>query len=213
MTPLRVSTAPPPSLQAPNGCATRAKKSSSRLAIRIIFRNTHTAMNLECRFIPTFLLSAALASFLGACATNRVEENVDLRLVDLQLEGITVLETSAVFTFRIQNRLSEPLTIEGGEHKIYLNLRYIGSGVSNETLIIPRLSEGIQTVKIRLTNLATVKRVADAIASKHTTYRIESVIYAKDQGQSVHVAIARRGDLKLKSVPPPAAPRRAPLFK
>lgn len=193
--------------------ALRRKKCSSRLAIRIIFRNTHTAMNLRCRLVPAFLLSVALASFLGACATNRVEENMDLRLVDIQLEGVAVLDTSAVFTFRIQNRLSEPLTIEGGEHQIYLNLRYIGKGTSNETLIIPRLSESIQTVKLRLTNLATVKKVADAIASKHTTYRVESVIYAKDQGQSVQVAIARRGDLKLKAVPPPAAPRPAPLFK
>ena len=170
-------------------------------------------MNRKRRLSLMFLLSATLVCLLGACATNRVEENVDLRLVDLQLEGITVLETSAVFTFRIQNRLSEPLTIEGGAHKIYLNLRYIGSGVSNETMTIPRLSEGIQTVRIRLSNLGMVKKVADIIASKRTTYRIESIIYAKDQGQSVHVNISRRGDLSLKGLPPPAAPHRAPLFK
>ncbi|MCX6900923.1 MAG: hypothetical protein NT105_19795 [Verrucomicrobia bacterium] len=170
-------------------------------------------MNCKRRLIPMFLLSTALACLLGACATNRVEENVGLRLVDLHLEGITVLETSAVFSFRIQNRLAEPLTIEGGAHKIYLNLRYIGSGVSNETMTIPRLSEGIQTVKIRLSNLGMVKRVADVITSKRATYRIESVIYAKDQGQSVHVNISRRGDLSLKGLPPPTAPHRAPLFK
>ncbi len=170
-------------------------------------------MNTQRGRIPALLSSVVLACFLGACATSRVAENVDLRLVDLQLEGITVLETSAVFTFRIQNRLNEPMTIEGGEHKIYLNMRYIGSGTSKETLTIPQLSDGVQTVKIRLTNLATVKKIADVIAAKHTTYRVESVIYAKDQGQSIQVSLARRGDLKLKNVPPPVSAPHAPLFK
>ncbi|MBI5387654.1 MAG: LEA type 2 family protein [Verrucomicrobia bacterium] len=153
------------------------------------------------------------ATLLSSCATNRLADSVEVSLVNLRFDEVTPFETTATFTIRLQNQTTEPLGLEGGVHKIYLNGVYVGSGVSNDTLDIPRLSEGVQTVRVHLRNLSMARLIRDIVEARRVDYRLSSLVYAQHTGHSARVRVSREGVLDLKDFTPtqpatiPSAPR------
>ena len=80
-------------------------------------------------------------------------------------------------------------------HKIYLNGVFVGSGVSDEITSIPRLSEGLQTVRVRLRNLSMAKLIRDIVESRRVDYRLDSQIFARTEGRSTRLKASRIGNL------------------
>lgn len=143
-----------------------------------------------------------LAVFISSCATTQLSQDVDVRLVNLRFDEATVMETTGTFTIRVQNQMPEAMILAGGVHKIYLNGVYIGSGVSDETIEIGRLSEGIQTVRVHLRNLSMARLIRDIIEMKRVDYRLDSRLYVgAGRGRST-LKVSRDGALDLRDFQP-----------
>jgi LEA14-like dessication related protein len=154
------------------------------------------------------LLLIAMAVLFCSCVTNRLSQDVEVSLANMQFGEVTPLETTANFVIRIQNQMPQPLGIEGSVHKIYLNGVYIGSGVSDEVTQIPRLAEGQQNVRVHLRNLSMARLIRDIVESRRVDYRLESQIFAQIEGRSTRLRVSKIGNLDLKDFQPtrPATP-------
>ena len=151
------------------------------------------------------LLTAAV--FLSACATFRPAEGLDVSVANLQLGESTLMETTLQVTVRLANATPDPLLLEGGVHRVYLNGLYVGEGLNNETLEVPRLSSVTQTVATHLENLRLITRIRGIFDSRKVDYRILSTVYVRQNGRRQTFRIARDGTLDLQQFAPiPATP-------
>jgi LEA14-like dessication related protein len=124
------------------------------------------------------LFFSLLAGALLFCGCSR-SAGPTVSLVTVHFQEATVLETTSVFTLRLANDTPAPLEITGAAHKIYLNGLYVGEGLSDMTVTVPRLSSVTNDVTVHLSNLALATRVKAAIESKRVDYRIQSTFYGK----------------------------------
>lgn len=152
---------------------------------------------MRLRFLPLLLLPLLLAS----CATFARREGVQVSLVNMAFGESTILETAVHFTVRIQNEMPGPVTLNGSVHKIYLNGTYVGEGLSNERLEVPRLSTATQNVTVHLRNVTMLTKLRGIIESQAVDYKMTSLLYTENQGR--HRAV-RKSRLDLKDFQPPA---------
>ena len=152
---------------------------------------------MRLRFLQLLLLPLLLAS----CATFARREGVQVSLVNLALGESTVWETAVHFTTRIQNELPEPVVLNGAVHKIYLNGTYVGEGLSNERLEIPRLSTATQNITVHLRTVAMLTKLRGIIDAQAVDYTMTSLLYTESQGRYRAV---RKSRLDLKDFQPPA---------
>lgn len=146
---------------------------------------------------------AGLAVLLSACATANLSEDLEVALVDLRFTEASVLETTGTFKIRLQNQTPESLRVEGAVHKIYLNDKYIGSGVNNETIEIARLAEGMQTVTVHLRNLSMARQIRNIIEARRTDYRLDSQVFVvRADGHKLRLRVSRADALDLKDFQP-----------
>lgn len=159
----------------------------------------------QLRILFLFTLLVAGLSLTG-CATFRRMEGFNVSLVNVRLVEATVLETTAVFTVRLQNELPEEVVLEGGVHKFYLDGAYIGQGLSNETVSVPRLSAVTQQVTVYLRNLSVARRVKPVLEQRRFDYRVDSVLYVEQAGKRGRARISNAGQLDLREFQPTRAP-------
>jgi len=117
----------------------------------------------------------ALLGLLCGCGGSSPGPGVNL--VTLRFEAATALETTAVFVLRLENETASPIKFSGAVHKIYLNDLYVGKGLSDVALEVPRLNTVTQAVTVHLNNLALATRLKSIIESESFSYRIESVFH------------------------------------
>jgi LEA14-like dessication related protein len=123
----------------------------------------------------------------------------------VQFTDATAFETTARFTLRLANETPDTLVLNGGVHKIYVNGLYVGEGLSNEALSLPRLATGTQTVTVHLSNLRLASRLKPLIESKAFAYRIKSTLYATHPAGTIHASSEGHLDLReFQPMPPPA---------
>ena len=135
----------------------------------------------------------AAALLLAGCTTLHPPE---ISLVNVQFTDATAFESTVRFTLRIANETPEPLVINGGVHKIYLNGLYIGEGLSSEEISLPRLATGTQTVTVHLSNLRLATRIKPLIESKRFDYKIASLIFATSPSGRIRCTSEGRLDLR-----------------
>ncbi|MCX6894221.1 MAG: hypothetical protein NTZ16_01670 [Verrucomicrobia bacterium] len=124
--------------------------------------------------MKTFLALLAGATLLAGCSFH---QGPSVSLVNVRFQDATVLETSATFTLRLSNENPEPVTFNGGVHKIYLNGFYVGKGLCAATVVVPRLGTVTNDVTVHLSNLLLVTRIKPIIESQSFDYRITSRFY------------------------------------
>lgn len=152
-------------------------------------------------------LVAVLAGLaLAGCATFRPPEGLAVSLVNARLVEATVLETTAVFTVRLENERAEDIRLEGGVHKFYLGGVYIGQGLSNEHLAVPRLASVTQQVTVHLRNLALARRVKPMLEQRKADYRVDSVLYLERSGRTARVRVSNSGQVDLREFQPGRPP-------
>ena len=149
---------------------------------------------------PGFVLLLAL--LFCSCATFARREGVQVSLVNLALGEATVWETELRLTVRIQNELPEALVVDGAVHKVYLNGTYIGEGLSNERLEIPRLSTATQNVTVHLRNISMLTKLRGIIDAQAVDYRMTSLLYTVNQGR---YRAEREARLDFKDLQPASA--------
>jgi len=136
-----------------------------------------------------------LAGLLCVCGC-QTRPGPAVSLVNVRFTQATVFETTASFTLRLSNETPEPMLLDGGAHKIYLNGLYVGEGLSGETLDLPRLGTATQEVTVHLSNLRMVTRIKPIIESRSFDYRIKSVVYGKSPAGRMRSVSEGRLDLK-----------------
>lgn len=151
----------------------------------------------------------ALAAWaLIGCAGFQSPQSFSIQIVNVRLVTATVLETTAIFTLRLQNENPEAVTLNGGVHKFYIDGVFVGDGVSSDTLTVPRLSSETQEVTVHLRNLSMARRIKPLLEEKRFSYRVKSVLYVqRGRGQS-RARISQEGQLDLREfqpTPPPAS--------
>lgn len=122
------------------------------------------------------LLSLAATVLLAGCGGG---PGPSVSLVSVSFQNATALETTAVFTMRIENELPQPVEFTGGVHKIFINGLYVGKGLSNASIKVPRLSSVTNDVTVHLSNIALATRFKAVIDSKRFDYRIQSTFFGK----------------------------------
>ena len=124
-------------------------------------------MKLICSLLPCLLI-------VCGCQTAPCPS---VSLVNVRFSQATAFETTATFTLRLSNESPQPLQLDGGVHKIYLNGLCVGEGLNSDTLELPRLGTATQDVTVHLSNLRMVTRIKPIIESRSFVYRIKSVVY------------------------------------
>ena len=143
---------------------------------------------------------------LCGCSRN---DGPAVSLVSVHFKNATVLETTAVFTLRLENETPQPVQLNGGVHKIYLNGLYVGKGLSDETVTVPRLGTVTNDVTVHLSNLALATRIKSAIESKSFAYRIASQFYGSSMLSRTRSESEGKLDLK-DFTPTPTAETQTP---
>lgn len=152
--------------------------------------------------MKSLLLAAAL--LLAGCNTLPAP---NVSLVNVQFGAATAFETTAQFTLRVTNETPEPLVLNGGSFKIYLNGLFVGDGVSNEQLSLPRLATATMNVSVHLSNLRLATRIKPLLESKSFDYKITGKLYATSPAGTISVSNDGRLDLN-DFQPGPSGPGR-----
>jgi LEA14-like dessication related protein len=123
-------------------------------------------------------LSAAVVLFaiFAGCASMRLEKP-DIKLMDLKLGEVTLLETSMIARMRIENENNEALHISGGVYRLSLNDIDVGKGMSDEHITVPALGSATQEVTFHLSNLDFITRLRSLIESQDFSYRVDAKLY------------------------------------
>jgi len=137
-----------------------------------------------------FALAAAL--LLAGCTTVQPPA---VSLVNVQLGAATALETNAQFTLRLTNQTPEPLRLNGGAFKIYLDGHFVGDGVSAEAITLPRFSSGTMTASVHLSHWRLASLIRPLIEARRFDYRITGKLYATEPAGTIRVSEEGRLDL------------------
>lgn len=137
-----------------------------------------------------FALAAAL--LLAGCTTVQPPA---VSLVNVQLGAATALETNAQFTLRLTNETPEPLRLNGGSFKIYLDGYFVGDGVSDEAITLPRFSSGTMTANVHLSHWRLATRIRPLLDARRFDYRITGKLYATQPAGTIRVSEEGRLDL------------------
>lgn len=155
--------------------------------------------------MKTWFCLLVVAALLAGCGGN---PGPSVSLINLRFDEATALETTATFTLRLSNESSQPVEIEGEVHRIYLNGLYLGKGLSDAKVEVPRLGTVTHEVKVYLSNLALVTRLKSIIETKSFEYRIASVFHGKSMFS--RMKSDNIGKLELKDLVPDEMTTNAP---
>ncbi len=156
--------------------------------------------------MKTLLSLVAVALLLSGCGGGSPGPSVSL--INLRFEDATALETTATFTLRLSNESPQPVPLEGEVHKIYLNGLYLGKGLSDQKVEVPRLGTVTHEVKVHLSNLALATRIKSILETKSFEYRIVSVFHGKSWWNRLKSESS--GKLELKDLIPETDATNAP---
>ena len=147
------------------------------------------------------LTLAACVVVLCGCAR---KDGPSVNLVNVHFQNATALETTATFTIRLSNDAPVARQFTGSSHRIYLNGLYVGKGLNDKTVDVPRLGTVTQDITVHLSNLALATRIKSVIETKRFDYRIQSVFYGK--GWLDRTSSESEGTLDLKDFTPTPHP-------
>jgi LEA14-like dessication related protein len=150
----------------------------------------------------------ALLVFAAGCASMQEKPGLNATVANLRFGEVTMLETTATFTVRLQNESPDPLAIQGGVYKLYLDGTFLGEGLSNKSFEIPGLSEATVDVDTHLSNLTMARKIRGIVESRRFAYKLTGRVYAGDNGRRRTLSLAREGTLDMNEfVPATPAPR------
>jgi LEA14-like dessication related protein len=146
---------------------------------------------------------AACLGLVIVCGCGR-PEGPSVSLVNVRFQNATALETTATFTLRLSNDAPEARHFTGSSHKIYVNGLYVGKGLNDQAMDVPRLGTVTQDITVHLNNLALATRIKAIVEAKRFDYRIQSVFYGK--GWLDRMRSESEGRLDLKDFTPTPEP-------
>lgn len=146
-------------------------------------------MRLKLIFLPVFAFA------FSACSLFHRPAPLDLNVVNLQVSGVSLFETSVTFTVRIANESPEPITITGGAYDFYLNDTYIGKGLDAEGFTVARLSTTTKEITVNISNLKMITKLQPIVDSQKISYRISGKVYPENSFFSA-VPVEEEGEIE-----------------
>lgn len=153
-------------------------------------------MVLQIRHQTLRVMLFIAASLLSSCAFFGPKPDAEVSLVDLSFTGVTLFETTANLAVRVENRNDEPITVEGGVHRISVDGTELGSGSSPDKLSLAPFTSGVQNVQIHLSNLSMLTRIRSLVERQRFDYEIESRLPIRMNGMRQTVEIDRSGKVE-----------------
>ena len=157
----------------------------------------------------------ALVALLAGCSRSG---GPSVSLVTIYFKEASALETKAEFVLRLSNETPEAKQFTGGTHKIYINDLYVGKGLSDEIIAVPRLGTVTQAVTVYMNNLALATRIKAVIEAKRFDYKIQSTFFGDSMFSRWRSETSGKLDLKdftssetndVLEEPPASAPPRS----
>lgn len=153
----------------------------------------------RCFTLPLFLIGFFVATIFSGCATGP-QPNLEVSVINLQFANATLLESQLSVEVRISNSGPEPVVVDGGAHKLYLNGHYLGQGLTSEKVAVPRLGSAVQTVELNLQNLRFAPLLRELAAKQVFSYKIESTVYVERGGRTRSVQTQSEGMLDITAL-------------
>jgi len=147
-------------------------------------------------------LGVVTAGSLAGCATTAKESPVEILLSNLAPgTGGGVGDLALRFVIRLENASPDPVVVDGGSYKIELNGIYVGQGLSNERIEIPRLSSTTVTVPVHVSTVRLMGSLYQVLQSNQVRYRLDGTLYVVRGGSSRRYRTSREGQVDLASGP------------
>ena len=132
-----------------------------------------------CLVKPFVFLSLIASMIVLTGCTSIGLEPPDLTLVNLQMEEVTVLESSGLVTLRIANSNPEPIVVDGLAINLKLEGRKIGKVLSAERIEIPRLSTATIEGELHVSHLAVLTLVQQMMEAEAMSYGLAGKVYVQ----------------------------------
>ncbi len=156
------------------------------------------------RHLTRFVLLMVTLLGLAGCATPNEEGALDVTLVNIESgSGGGLGEAALNCEVRLQNAMPEAIHVDGGVHKIYLNGVYIGQGLSNEGVDVPRLGTATHKVTVYFSTFRLARSVFKIYEEHKADYKLASTLYLHQAGHSRTFRTAKDGTIDLKDLTPP----------
>lgn len=146
------------------------------------------------------LLILAVISLLVTGCSHIQPMGVSVSIVNFRPTEATLLESSAVLTLRYVNEGISPLGYSGSSHKLYLNGKYVGKGVSHQPFGLPPTDTTTQDVTVRLENVQLVQQLIAMRDSRTASYRLETVLFQTILDDQYEIKLHAEGALDLRSL-------------
>jgi LEA14-like dessication related protein len=131
-----------------------------------------------------FTVSVLALLFVCACGGGREQSpRVDVSITDLRLAQAGVLEQTYAMTLRVQNPHNFEIVADGLSFSVETNGKLFARGVSNESVVIPRLGEAMVRVQAVSDTSKAVEQVMDFqnIGFDGFRYRLVGRFFSGDQ--------------------------------
>jgi LEA14-like dessication related protein len=150
----------------------------------------------------------AVVSALGCSSMGSIEP-LDVTLADLEITEITVFETTLLATLRITNPNPEPLTIDGGSFKLYLEDKKVGTGTTKETFTVDRLDSSVVDVLFHMNNASALLRLKDIFEAegRDISYGVRGALYTQGTYGTKKLKVEKMGTIDL-TVSEPSEPEK-----
>ena len=153
-------------------------------------------------------MSSLALTFLAGCVTAPDQDAFDVSVVNLAGGNATLWETEAIVTVRLQNATPNEITVTGAAHKLYLNGTYVGQGLANEVVTVPRLGTTTQNITVHLKNFTVVRKLMGVQETRTASYKVQSTIYGSPGGGTPQSFRAiKEGSINLDQILPPPTHR------
>ncbi len=130
-------------------------------------------------------LLLALVSVVGCASLTHLKNPPRVRLTDIRITEITLLEQQYELGLRIQNPNEKALAIKGLSFEIELNEQELLSGVSNQRVSVPGYGETVVTVKASSTLAGLIRQITGLQQSKSLEYRLRGKLSADNFGAPI----------------------------
>jgi len=133
-------------------------------------------------------LIALVLLLFGCAALYPRMERPRINIANVMPMDIKLFEQVFDLELRIQNPNDTPLAVNGLAFELELNDKRFATGVSNQSLVIDRLSSDVIHVEAITTLVSFLRQVAEYQQTQNprVTYRIKGSIYSGSAGTKLH---------------------------
>lgn len=134
---------------------------------------------------------AALCLIPGCALMALTLEKPDVSLVGVELGQTTLLEQHLKLTLKVSNPNTRDITVDGMSFRVEVGERELIRGLSNKTVVLPRLAEVRIPVETSVSLAGVLKELPNLIGGK-LGYRLRGEVITRDFGR---LPFDRKGEL------------------